>query len=184
MGASGSLVRCSRGRLCIGVPDKPRTSTQGFGKAQGCLGEVGLRMISPRSALQNPALCGQTTISYTEKRPPAEVAELVDAPDSKSGEGNLVRVRFSPSAPNKIAPLLREDRGRSAPWNPGKSGACARAATRTAKNTRPHYRAVKRSAEVGGLTSDLAVVSKPCAHRYGLSVRRHRSNLTPVTRKY
>ena len=29
----------------------------------------------------------------------AEVVEQADAPDSKSGEGNLVRVRFPPSAP-------------------------------------------------------------------------------------
>jgi hypothetical protein len=29
----------------------------------------------------------------------AEVAELVDALDSKSGDGNIVRVRVSPSVP-------------------------------------------------------------------------------------
>ena len=32
----------------------------------------------------------------------AEVVEQADAPDSKSGEGNLVRVRFPPSAPFKL----------------------------------------------------------------------------------
>jgi hypothetical protein len=29
----------------------------------------------------------------------APVAELVDAPDSKSGDGNIVPVRFGPGAP-------------------------------------------------------------------------------------
>jgi hypothetical protein len=32
---------------------------------------------------------------------PAGVAELVDAADSKSVDGDIVGVRFSPSAPNK-----------------------------------------------------------------------------------
>src|SRR5690606_36997620 len=32
-------------------------------------------------------------------RPPAPVAELVDAPDSKSGDGNIVLVRVRPGAP-------------------------------------------------------------------------------------
>jgi hypothetical protein len=31
----------------------------------------------------------------------APVAELVDAPDSKSGDGNIVLVRVRPGAPNK-----------------------------------------------------------------------------------
>lgn len=33
----------------------------------------------------------------------AGVAELVDAPDSKSGNGNIVRVRVSPPAPSKLS---------------------------------------------------------------------------------
>ena len=38
----------------------------------------------------------------------AEVAELVDAPDSKSGAGNGMRVRVPPSAPRRrVAQLVR-----------------------------------------------------------------------------
>ncbi len=32
-------------------------------------------------------------------RPNAEVVELADAPDSKSGDGDIVRVQVPPSAP-------------------------------------------------------------------------------------
>ena len=37
-------------------------------------------------------------------RPPAPVAELVDAPDSKSGNGNIVLVRVRPGAPLRRSP--------------------------------------------------------------------------------
>src|SRR4051812_47248966 len=41
-------------------------------------------------------------------RPPAPVAELVDAPDSKSGNGNIVLVRVRPGAPNLKTLWLRK----------------------------------------------------------------------------
>jgi hypothetical protein len=44
-------------------------------------------------------------IAFASLQQCAGVVESVDAPDSKSGEGNLVRVRVSPPAPNATSPL-------------------------------------------------------------------------------
>ncbi len=38
----------------------------------------------------------------------ASVAELVDAPDSKSGSSDRVRVRFSPEAPSKHSVIFKK----------------------------------------------------------------------------
>ncbi len=38
------------------------------------------------------------------------MAELVDAPDSKSGNGNIVRVRFSLPAPSNVSVLRPQAR--------------------------------------------------------------------------
>ena len=54
------------------------------------------RCQAPEKNAQEHALVNIETGGYTCERP-AEVAELADAPDSKSGESNLMRVRVPPS---------------------------------------------------------------------------------------